>query len=175
MFSYPKELLIAIMKVIWSSSISNAKRVFNLFSSRFFISQTLLSMSITCCHVVLQRMSRGSLDEHSVRQHRGRLLQLAESTGSVSSKRRSYSSQHALFKSLQQMTPSPRLATKLLSLEEVRICFIVLHQFKIFKSYPLSIFLLFPAVIICYQQTKFEQQNHKLMIDNAYCCATLDL
>lgn len=87
------------------------------------------SMSIACCHVVLQRMSRSSLDEHSVRQHRGRLLQLAESTGSVSSKRRSYSNQHALFKSLQQMTPSPRLATKLLSLEEVMIFLIVSHQF----------------------------------------------
>lgn len=126
-------------------------------------------MSITCC-LVLQRMSRGSLDEHSVRQHRGRLLQLAESTGSVSSKRRSYSSQHALFKSLQQMTPSPRLATKLLSLEEVRICFIVSHQFRIFLILSLINFLPLAEVIICYHQTKFEQQNHKLMIVNALLC-----
>lgn len=63
-------------------------------------------------------MSRGGVEEQ-LRQHRGRLLQLAESTGSVSSKRRTYSNQHTLFKSLQQMSPSPRLATKLLSLEEV--------------------------------------------------------
>lgn len=70
-------------------------------------------------------MSRScAADDHNIRQHRSRLLQLAETTtsgksGSVSTKRRSYSNQHALFKSLQQMTPSPRLATKLLSLEEV--------------------------------------------------------
>lgn len=56
-------------------------------------------------------MSRGSVDEN-----RGRLMQLAEAAGS---KRRSYSSQHTLFKSLQQMTPSPCIATKLLSLDEV--------------------------------------------------------
>lgn len=59
-------------------------------------------------------MSRGSVDEH---QHRGRLMQLAEAA--AGSKRRSFSSQHALFKSLQQMTPSPCIATKLLSLDEV--------------------------------------------------------
>ncbi|KAG8262853.1 hypothetical protein J6590_045051 [Homalodisca vitripennis] len=79
----------------------------------------LLQPMYTDISFVFQTMSRGSVDEHSLRQHRGRLLQLAESAGSLGSKRRSYSSQHTLFKSLQQMSPSPRIATKLLSLEEV--------------------------------------------------------
>lgn len=124
--SAPLEAAAAIRCKTGVQAISVCWRIGQPWSS---LVGTSPSMSIACCHVVLQRMSRSSLDEHSVRQHRGRLLQLAESTGSVSSKRRSYSNQHALFKSLQQMTPSPRLATKLLSLEEVMILLIVSHQF----------------------------------------------
>lgn len=71
---------------------------------------------IVHCNEHVAGMSRGSVDEHGLHQHRGRLLQLAEAAGN---KRRSYSNQHTLFKSLQQMTPSPCIATKLLSLEEV--------------------------------------------------------
>lgn len=88
-------------------------------------------------------MSRScTAEDVGLRQHRGRLLQLAEansvgssnsnsanSGGTSASKRRAYSAQHSLFKSLQQMTAAAAaqhnasaastLPAKLLSFEQV--------------------------------------------------------